>query len=66
MRVLTFDEQGATDTQTETELTTLTEYETQLIQGVDNLVNISLFNGFFLGCILGALVVGLFWKRINP
>lgn len=41
-------------------------YEQRVTESLDNLVNISLFNGFFLGCILGALIITLFWKRINP
>lgn len=49
-----------------TESTELVEYQNHVTQSLDILVNISLFNGFFLGAILGGILITLFFKRINP
>lgn len=63
-----FNENTETNTteETDTQTTETVEYQVHVIETLDNLVNLSLFNGVFLGAILGALVVSLFWKRINP
>lgn len=49
----------------EPQTTEVVEYQNHMVQGVDTLVNISIFNGFFLGAILGAIVISIFFKNTH-
>lgn len=57
--------QSTEGTQDTTGSTELVEYQTHITESLDNLVNISLFNGFFLGAILGAIFVTVIFKRVR-